>query len=222
MGLCEDYGIAWHTHSMTSKAATLFHVHDPMCSWCWGFRESWDNLQKALPAAVNVVNVVGGLAPDSKEPMPFEQQQIIAGYWADVSERTGAEFNFDFWKNCYPRRSTYPACRAVLSACKQNAEQAMIDAIQHAYYLRAMNPSDNSTLIALATELDLDVQRFTDDLVSIEIENELQRNFSIRRNLNVRSFPSLVLAQGGTVTPIGIDYGSHMPMLAAICGSLIG
>ena len=206
---------------MNSPAATLYHVHDPMCSWCWGFRQSWDSLRKALPASVSVINVVGGLAPDSEQPMPFAQQKAIAGYWADVSERTGAEFNFDFWENCHPRRSTYPACRAVLAACKQNAEQAMINAIQHAYYLRAMNPSDNSTLNALASELELDVQQFSNDLMSIEVENELQRNFLLRRHLNVRSFPSLVLSQGATMTPVGVDYESHVPMLEVICDSLI-
>ena len=192
-----------------------------MCSWCWGFRSSWDNLQKALPPAINVVNVVGGLAPDSAEPMPLEQQKTIAGYWTEVSKRTGAELNFDFWKNCKPRRSTYPACRAVLAARIQNAEQAMIDAIQHAYYLRAMNPSDNSTLIKLASELALDVAQFSNDLVSVEIANELERNFLLRRNLNVRSFPSLVLAQGETHTPIDIDYKSYLPMLDALRDLLI-
>lgn len=201
---------------MTTKATTLFHVHDPMCSWCWGFRRSWDKLQSALPATISIVNVVGGLAPDSDQPMPAEQQRTIAGYWSDVREKTGAEFNFDFWKICSPRRSTYPACRAVLAACNQNAEQAMIDAIQQAYYLRAMNPSDTSTLVTLATELRLDVQRFSDDLVSSEIENELQRHFSIRRNIGVSSFPSLVLAQGGALITIDIHYASHLPMLEAI------
>jgi putative protein-disulfide isomerase len=191
-----------------------------MCSWCWGFRRSWDALREALPAAVSVVNVVGGLAPDSEAPMPQEQQQAISGYWADVNERTGAEFNFDFWTNCTPRRSTYPACRAVLAASRQNAEQAMIDAIQHAYYLRAMNPSDNSTLIALAAELGLDVARFSDDLVSNEIEDELQQHFLRRRKLGVRVFPSLVLAKGSALFPIDINYESHLPMLDAICGSL--
>lgn len=192
-----------------------------MCSWCWGFRHSWDALHEALPPAVSVVNVVGGLAPDSDQPMPLAQQKIIAGYWADVSERTGAAFNFDFWQICKPRRSTYPACRAVLAARQQHAEQPMIDAIQHAYYLRAMNPSDNSTLIALAVELELDVQRFADDLVSIATEDELERNFLLRRNLGVRSFPSLVLVQGELLSPIDIDYESHLPMLEAICSSLL-
>ena len=196
--------------------ATLYHVHDPMCSWCWGFRRSWDQLRAALPESVNVVNVVGGLAPDSDEPMPLEQQTIIAGYWQKVAEQTGAEFNLDFWKNCTARRSTYPACRAVLAAAQQQAEQAMIDAIQRAYYLRAMNPSDNSTLIALASELQLDETQFANDLTSEQTQSELQQNFSLRRKIEVYSFPSLVLARGEDNTHIKVDYRSHLTSLQAI------
>ncbi|CAA0079674.1 Uncharacterised protein [Halioglobus japonicus] len=205
---------------MTSPETTLYYVHDPMCSWCWGFNRSWHSLRKALPDTINVVNVVGGLAPDSDQPMPLEQQKTIAGYWKEIEKRTGAKFNFDFWQVCTPRRSTYPACRAVLAACEQNAEQAMIDAIQHAYYLRAMNPSDNSTLIALAGELKLDLQQFSHDLQSNEIEDELQKQFSLRRSLGVRSFPSLVLMTGDTVFPITVDYESHLPMLEALVRAL--
>jgi putative protein-disulfide isomerase len=205
---------------MSSPDAVLYYVHDPMCSWCWGFQRSWQNLRAALPDNVSVVNVVGGLAPDSDQPMPVEQQKTISGYWEEVSRRTGAQFNFDFWQQCKPRRSTYPACRAVLAASKQNAEQAMIDAIAHAYYLRAMNPSDNSTLITLAGELGLDSQQFSEDLVSNDIEDELQRHFTLRRNLGVRSFPSLVLKNGDATTHIAIDYASHLPMLRAIANSL--
>ena len=203
-----------------NSSPILYHVHDPMCSWCWGFRQSWDQLRSALPKAVRVINIVGGLAPDSDESMPLKQQQTIAGYWADVAQQTGAEFNFDFWRNCQPRRSTYPACRAVLAAGQQNAEQAMIDAIQRAYYLRAMNPSDDSTLIALAAELELDQRRFACDLNSKETKGELQRNFSLRRTIAVYSFPSLVLAQGEKFSHIEVDYQSHITSLNAIAALL--
>ena len=206
---------------MNSPTAILYHVHDPMCSWCWGFRQSWDKLRAALPAAIQVVNVVGGLAPDSDQPMSIEQQRTIAGYWADVSERTGADFNFDFWDKCKPRRSTYPACRAVLAACRQDAEQEMIEAIQHAYYQRAMNPSDSSTLIAIACELHLDQRRFTHDLTSIEINEELEENFKLRQYLGVRAFPSLVLNLGEDLYSIEVDYKSHLPMLDTICSLLM-
>ena len=79
-----------------SETCTLFYVHDPMCSWCWGYQRTWEQLRAALPDSVTVVNVVGGLASDSDEPMPPEQQETIAGYWAKVAEQTGAEFNFDY------------------------------------------------------------------------------------------------------------------------------
>ena len=57
-----------------------------------------DSTDQALPAAVSVINVVGGLAQDSQNHMPLEQQQAITAHWVSVSEETGAEFNFDFWE----------------------------------------------------------------------------------------------------------------------------
>jgi len=187
-----------------------------MCSWCWGFRRSWDALKAALPASLPVVNVVGGLAPDSQEPMPQSQREAIAGYWSQIEKEVGAPFNFDFWTQCEPRRSTYPACRAVITAKFQDREDAMIDAIQRAYYLRAMNPSDNSTLVQLAGELGMETQQFAIDLSSEKTEQELQKQFALRRKLNVYSFPSLVLQTGSGAHTVGHDYHGIEASLATI------
>ncbi|MEH6588612.1 MAG: DsbA family protein [Halioglobus sp.] len=196
--------------------STLFHVHDPMCSWCWGYRKTWDQLRARLPSGIALVNIVGGLAPDSDEPMPQDMQNTIAGYWRQVNEQTGAQFNFDFWDNCQPRRSTYPACRAIIAATNQGGEQAMIDAIQHAYYLRAMNPSDDETLITLAVELGLDEAQFESDLLNPHTLQAMQADFAQRRRLGVYSFPSLVLECQGTLHPLEINYHDYRPTLAAI------
>ncbi|QFU77838.1 DsbA family protein [Halioglobus maricola] len=195
---------------------TLFHIHDPMCSWCWGYRNTWDQLRLHLDSEIDVVNVLGGLAPDTDAPMPLAQQHTIASYWKDVAAATGAQFNFDFWRLCKPRRSTFPACRAVLAASNQNAEQPMIDAVQQAYYLRAMNPSNNDTLVVLAGELGLDVDLFAAELLSAETESKLQMELSLRRELGVNSFPSLVLKVDDALYPIPVDYREHRPALAAI------
>lgn len=197
-------------------SAVLYYVHDPMCSWCWGFRRSWDALRTALPDEIKVVNVVGGLAPDSDEPMPTEQREAIAGHWVQIAEEVGAKFNFDFWTLCEPRRSTYPACRAVIAASFQDQEEAMIDAIQRAYYLRAMNPSNNVTLVLLAQELRLDGDRFSADLGSEQTEQELQRNFALRRRINVSSFPSLVLETDAGLHPLPHDYHTIAASLQAV------
>jgi putative protein-disulfide isomerase len=108
----------------------------------------------------------------------------------------------------------------VLAAGKQCAEQAMIDAIQHAYYLRAMNPSDNNALVTLAAELGLDEKQFSEDLTSPEIQAALEQNFALRRKIDVYSFPSLVLARGDIFLPIDVDYQSYRTSQDAITVAL--
>ncbi len=195
---------------------TLYYFHDPMCSWCWGYKPTAQQLFTSLPRGVQRTNVLGGLAPDSDEPMPAEQRTAIASYWRHIAEKLGTKFNYDFWDQCEPRRSTYPACRAVLAAARQGKEEAMILAIQEAYYLRAQNPSDNSTLIALATELELESERFAADLNSADVNNELRRQVLFARQSPISGFPSLVLDIDGIRSPITVDYEDHTTSLREI------
>ncbi|MDE3001467.1 MAG: DsbA family protein [Gemmatimonadota bacterium] len=184
----------------------LYYVADPMCSWCWGFRPVLQAIVSALPESVPVVYVMGGLAKDSDDPMPEETRAYVQRNWREVTETTGAEFNWDFWRKCKPRRSTYPACRAVLAARAQREDAApeMFDAIQRAYYREARNPSDIETLAATAGSLSppLDVETFERDIRSPEIEAELQAEFNLRRSMGVREFPSVIVMHGDTQTDV--------------------
>jgi putative protein-disulfide isomerase len=200
--------------------ALLYYYHDPMCSWCWGYQPVAAQLFASLPGGVNRVNVLGGLAPDSDEPMPAEIRQAIPGYWKKIETLLGTEFNYDFWTDCEPRRSTYPACRAVIAATRQHAEEAMISAIQHAYYLRAMNPSDVSTLEILAAELQLDAAQFASDIRSAEVESELQRQLQFARQSPIQGFPSLALEREGELVPVRQDYHSASNTLNHLKGLL--
>lgn len=196
--------------------STLYHVHDPMCSWCYAFKPTLDNLKKELPSNVELVHVVGGLAKHSNEPMPKEQQEIIENIWYQINKEVGTKFNHDFWKKCEPRRSTYLACQATMLARYENKEDEMIEAIQNAYYLEAKNPSDTSTLIALAKEIGLNEKKFEEDLKSQKIEEDLQEELNLRRSLKVRVFPSLVLKYKKELYPINIKYNDHTSMLKQI------
>lgn len=192
-----------------------------MCSWCWAFRPTWHKICKDLPAAIHVQYVLGGLAPDTEQPMLFELQQRIRETWETIKKHVpGTEFNFDFWAQCQPRRSTYPACRAIIAATKQKSEleETMIEAIQRAYYLQARNPSDDSTLISLAVELGLDKQRFMNDLNSPETRKKLLKQIEFSQAMGVRGFPSLVLQQGNSRFPIAFDYNDSSVAVDRIRG----
>jgi len=182
-----------------------------MCSWCWGFRPTWAEIKANLPEAVEVKYLLGGLAPDSSETMPESMQSDIVGYWRRIQQHIpGTQFNFDFWDKCEPRRSTYPACRAVIATRKQNPELEleMIEAIQQAYYMGAQNPSNESTLITLAGALGLDEQQFASDLNSAETQQILEAEMMTGRRLGAQGFPSLILAKDGQAQYLPLDYNS--------------
>ncbi|MCW9056563.1 MAG: DsbA family protein [Gammaproteobacteria bacterium] len=190
------------------KNSTLYYVHDPMCSWCWGFRPVWLKVIDQLKN-IQIKYVLGGLATDTDEPMPEEMQKNIRETWQRIQkEIPGTRFNYDFWTQCKPRRSTYPACRAILAANNQttSAGLKMLLAIQQAYYLNAQNPSDEKRLIQLAGELGLDKKQFESDLNSAETHKKLLAEFELRRKLKVYSFPSIVLEKNDIRTMIEIDY----------------
>ncbi|MGA1933110.1 DsbA family protein [Arcobacter sp. YIC-464] len=196
--------------------STLYHIHDPMCSWCYAFKPTLDKLRKELPSNVELVHVVGGLARHSSEEMPKEQQQTIQNIWHQITNEVGTTFNHDFWSKCTPRRSTYLACQATMLARYENKEDEMIEAIQQAYYQEAKNPSDASTLIELAKKIGLDEKKFEEDLKSEKIEEDLQNELNLRRSLKVRVFPSLVLKYKKELYPINIKYNDHQAMLKQI------
>lgn len=186
--------------------ATLYYVYDPMCAWCWGYKPVWKQIETVLNGQIDIVYVLGGLAPDSDVPMPVEQQRMIASYWKRIEGYLGTEFNYDFWSKNTPRRSTYPACRAVIAARKQDAEKAMYAGIQHAYYLQAKNPSDNDVLIGVAEKIGLDVDKFTEDLLAEATHSELLQELQFARNIGGNSFPSLFVKTKQGITELPVNY----------------
>jgi putative protein-disulfide isomerase len=205
--------------------AMLYYVHDPMCSWCWGFEPTRARLFDSLEGRVQIRRLLGGLAPDSGEPMPEAMRLGLQQTWRRVQQVVpGTRFNFDFWTKCAPRRSTYPACRAVIAARQQGEDfdPRMTARIQRAYYLEARNPSDDETLIELARDIGVDADRFARDLVDPATHDKLQDEIRRARSLGIDGFPSLaVVGADGRVSHVGLDYNDANAMLVQI-EALIG
>ena len=162
---------------------------------------------------------MGGLAPDSNEPMTDEMREYIQMNWRKIEHSIpGTKFNYDFWSNCSPRRSTFPACRAVIAVRKQNLslEEQMINSIQQAYYMDAKNPSDDSTLIDLASKLDIDIEQFKKTLNDNETQSLLLKDISIAKQLGAQGFPSLFYKDSKEIRPVQIDYNNPRLILDQI------
>ena len=198
---------------------TLYYVHDPMCSWCWAFRLSLNTLIEELPKEINIIRLLGGLAPDSDLPMPENTREYVLQNWRAIEKQVPeTKFNYDFWEKCKPRRSTYPACRAVIAARKQKDvfDTAMTLAIQEAYYLEARNPSDYETLINLAEEIGADKNKFSKDVRSTETDKILEEEIQQSKSLDLKSLPSLLFIDGERKIRIEPDYFDAQVMLDQI------
>jgi putative protein-disulfide isomerase len=189
--------------------ATLFYVYNPMCSWCWGYKPTWSLLENQLKQQFPDLAIeyrLGGLAADTDEPMPQDMQVFLQQTWQRISVQLGTQFNFDFWTECQPKRATYPACRAILLARDAGLEAEFYLAVQQAYYLEAKNPSDDTTLVDIASKLAMDREAFAKALNSDLTKSRLQQEISQTRRLPIQGFPSLVLALNGDLILIELDY----------------
>lgn len=198
---------------------TLYYIHDPMCSWCYAFNSVLKQIESDLPDTITLTKLVGGLAPDSMEPMPESLTMMIQDNWKKIEKTVPhIQFNFDFWTANQAIRSTYPSCRAVLAAKKQsaNAEDKMIAQIQWAYYKNAKNPSLDETLIQCAKQIGLDESLFISDYKSELINQQMLEQISLARRLGVSSYPSLCLKTETQVFNLTIDYNRADIMMEQI------
>ena len=198
---------------------TLIYIHDPMCSWCWGFEPTRQKIFEAVAGKMQIRRMVGGLAPDSDAPMPAAMRSMLQQAWHRIEQTIpGTKFNFEFWEKCSPRRSTYPANRAVIAAREQGDEYdaKMTARIQRAYYLEAKNPSDNSTLIELAADIGLDSEQFSASLVADSTQEKLSAEIQATREMGIDSFPSMVVLKADGLRHIGLNYTHPEVMLREI------
>ena len=151
--------------------------------------------------------------------MPESMQLSIRSTWQRIQQEIpGSEFNYDFWSDCQPRRSTYQSCRAVIAAGFQGDDyrKKMLLAIQQAYYLQAKNPSNIDVLIQLSADIGLDAKQFEIDLLSKTCDDFLKNDLLLSSRLGVTGFPALVLSNNDSNTLIHIDYTNSKSIISSV------
>lgn len=197
----------------------FIYVMDPMCAWCFAFQPELEAFLSRFPDA-QIDWVMGGLAPDSTIPMDAALQKTIAGYWQQIEARTQVRFNHDYWQLNTPYRSTYPACRAVISAemIKPNSSQAMVKAIQTAYYCDAKNPSLVETLIECADTIGVNIEKFQLNLGSEEAAMHFQQQLMLSQKLQVSGFPALFyIDNANRAHALTLGYTRFNTLLQRLC-----
>lgn len=172
----------------------LLYFADPMCSWCWGFAPVIKALAERHGDTVPIQVFMGGLRAGNTKTMAQKDKDYIRNHWEHVQERTGQEFNFDFFKREGFVYDTEPACRAVVTARSFDSGIALrlLERLHKAFYVQGQDTTDRDSLVALAGLEGLDVEAFAEKFDSREATMVTTIDFEITKKVGVSGFPTLL------------------------------
>lgn len=167
-----------------------------MCSWCWGFSPCIENLQQDYSdEAIRLV-----LTPfrvDTTEPMDEQLRNYVLGQWRKVHSATSQPFDFNFSvpENFIYNTTLVAKAIKVFKRLLPENELDFVKALQFAFYAQNQNITDESVLIELVNNFELDAEQFKKMLHSQNIDDELQQDFDLCQQLNIQSYPTLLYAK---------------------------
>jgi putative protein-disulfide isomerase len=180
--------------SENERVGTLYYFGDPMCSWCWGFKPTLEQVEREYPE-LRRVTVMGGLRRGDGVAMDEDLVSLIRGAWRRIEEATGQPFDHAFWELHRPLATTVPACRAVVAARTLDParEWPYMVGMFRAYFTGLRDPSRRETHLAVAGEAGLDPAAFAAALDSPAVAAALRQDLDWTEAMGIRGFPTLVL-----------------------------
>lgn len=186
-----------------TKDATVFYVGDPMCSWCWGIAPTLKELEKyCMENNIKFKIIVGGLRAGGGDVWNSEFKSFLKKEWSHIQQITGQPFGFKLLEEKFFNYDTEPACRAVvvsselidkLKIAKENKLE-FFSKVQRKFYTLGQDPKDVHFYEDICLNVGICFNEFKEEFFKKENVQKTHDEFMKARVLNVRGFPSLVLA----------------------------
>lgn len=177
----------------------LIYVADPMCSWCYGFGRTMDELlaDPREAASLQLALVMGGLRPYTEEALVPERAQEILGHWHHVHEASGLSFDTGPAAAILQPGFIYdtePASRATVTvrAMAPRLVWRYFKAVQQAFYAQGLDVTRPEVLASLAEPLGLPRADFAQAFASDAMREAVRQDFAQAQAWGIRGFPALV------------------------------
>lgn len=182
----------------------LVYFADPMCSWCWGFSTVVEAVRGRFGPDLPIWLILGGLRPNTVEPLTEAAKREIREHWEHVQEASGRPFDWTFFDREGFVYDTEPASRAVVAARRAGTDAALdfLTRAHAAFYAHNHDVTDEEVLADLGAEAGHNRATFLESLRSEEVRQETWSDFAIAQRAGIRGFPCLLAAVGGRS-----DYG---------------
>jgi putative protein-disulfide isomerase len=187
---------------MKSNKITVEFFHDVLCAYCYALSPRLRKLAEKYPQ-IEVIHRSFTLSFSPDDTIRAfgsmeNAKQVILGHWKSANLNDDEQrINTDLMKS---RDFDYPYSLPAAKACKaaeaqggQSAHWDYFDRVQNTHLTKALNIGDPEVLISIAGDLGLDTERFSKDMQSTHILDQVQDDLSVSQQYGVRSVPSIVV-----------------------------
>lgn len=196
----------------------LIYIADPMCSWCYGFREEISQLKEHFAGKLSFSLIMGGLRPGGGEAWNDQFKDFLRRHWEEVGKRSGQVFNFDLLDWNHFHYDTEPPCRAVrvVRDLAPEKEFEFFKAVQYAFYNKNQDTNLIKTYQDICVEMGVSQIDFEARFLSDEYRNKTKEDFAFGANLGIRGFPSVIFRSGNRYGIVSRGYMTFEQMKSAV------
>lgn len=184
-----------------NKTIELYYVTDPICSHCWALEPVLRRFKEQYGHYFNFHTVMGGLLEKWGDGPVDPANGIsgpadVAGHWREVGELTRMPIDGSLMID-NPVQSSFPPSRVYKVIQKNYKDELAIDYLRRAreaLFAFNRNISDSSVMIDIVNQLGLDGEAIIKEAEQPSGHQLLNEDFSLARNLGVRGFPTIIMA----------------------------
>lgn len=172
----------------------LVLVTDPMCSWCWGMADEFEQARVALANDIQFDLMLGGINVHGTQPIGDYGRRFMRRLWQEVADTTGQRFG-QLYADEYVHNSVLP-CLA-LHTINQWSGEIRFDALhrlQRDFFVNGVNINNRTYLIEFAEELGIEIADFTQRLEDPAALEQLKFQFEMAGQFGTQALPSLLIA----------------------------
>ena len=184
----------------------IVYVADPMCSWCWGFAPTIEQVETAYDIPLRVV--VGGLRPGNRAEPLDAIRGLLQHHWGQVAAASGQPFDLAGLDREGWTYDTMTADTAVVTMRQMAPDETLrfFARVQRAFYAERIDVTDPAVYPVLLDGFPVDGTDFVEALVSTEMRAATEKDFEEAAWLGITAFPTLLLHDGTSTVPLSLGY----------------
>jgi len=198
----------------------IVYVADPMCSWCWGFAPTIEEVDASYDIPVRVV--VGGLRPGNRAEPLEAIRGLLQHHWGQVGAASGQPFDLAGLDREGWTYDTMTADTAVVTMRQMAPDETLrfFTRVQRAFYAERIDVTDPDAYPELLEGFPVDSDEFMLNLASCDMKAATEKDFEEAAWLGVSAFPTLLLRDGTSTVPLSLGYAPFQRVAQRLNGLL--